>query len=166
MYARFARGRPGAIVVEATGIRDIPSGPLLRISNDSYIDGLSRLVDIVREASAGHTKLFIQCIDFLSIRRRPDPERFLKEFLRITESYRETLNAKDWDERQIRDYLVSLDEASLAKILDERDLESLRMGYRERVTDMHLPQIAELQRFCPTYLQRQHFALKKQVLTG
>ena len=26
-YARFARGRPGAIVVEATGIRDIPSGP-------------------------------------------------------------------------------------------------------------------------------------------
>ena len=27
-YARFARGRPGAIVVEATGIRDIPSGPL------------------------------------------------------------------------------------------------------------------------------------------
>ena len=27
-YERFARGRPGAIVVEATGIRDIPSGPL------------------------------------------------------------------------------------------------------------------------------------------
>jgi len=32
-YARFARGRPGAIVVEATGIRDIPSGPLLRIGD-------------------------------------------------------------------------------------------------------------------------------------
>ena len=29
-YERFARGKPGAIVVEATGIRDIPSGPLLR----------------------------------------------------------------------------------------------------------------------------------------
>ncbi|NDH41996.1 MAG: NADH:flavin oxidoreductase, partial [Gammaproteobacteria bacterium] len=28
-YTRFAEGRPGAIVVEATGIRDIPSGPLL-----------------------------------------------------------------------------------------------------------------------------------------
>ena len=27
-YERFARGKPGAIVVEATGIRDIPSGPL------------------------------------------------------------------------------------------------------------------------------------------
>src|SRR5579871_74425 len=28
-YERFARGRPGAIVLEATGIRDVPSGPLL-----------------------------------------------------------------------------------------------------------------------------------------
>ena len=27
-YGRFAQGKPGAIVVEATGIRDIPSGPL------------------------------------------------------------------------------------------------------------------------------------------
>ena len=25
-YGRFARGRPGAIVVEATGVRDIASG--------------------------------------------------------------------------------------------------------------------------------------------
>jgi hypothetical protein len=33
-YECFARGRPGAIVVEATGIRDIPSGPLLRIGHD------------------------------------------------------------------------------------------------------------------------------------
>src|SRR5262245_16279441 len=30
LYSRFAEGRPGVIVVEATGIRDIPSGPLLR----------------------------------------------------------------------------------------------------------------------------------------
>ena len=33
-YERLARGRPGAIVVEATGIRDVPSGPLLRIGHD------------------------------------------------------------------------------------------------------------------------------------
>ncbi|MBL4892954.1 MAG: hypothetical protein JKX91_14245, partial [Rhizobiaceae bacterium] len=30
-YGRFAQGQPAAIVVEATGIRDVPSGPLLRI---------------------------------------------------------------------------------------------------------------------------------------
>ena len=53
-YERFARGRPGAIVVEATGIRDVPSGPLLRIGHDRNVPGLRRLVDTVREASAGH----------------------------------------------------------------------------------------------------------------
>ena len=52
-YERFARGRPGAIVVEATGIRDIPSGPLLRIGDDRYVAGLRRLTDAVRAASGG-----------------------------------------------------------------------------------------------------------------
>lgn len=33
-YGRFARGRPGVLVVEATGIRDVPSGPLLRAGHD------------------------------------------------------------------------------------------------------------------------------------
>ena len=51
-YRRFAEGRPGALVVEATGIRDVPSGPLLRIGHDRYLDGLRALVDTVREASA------------------------------------------------------------------------------------------------------------------
>src|SRR3981189_589433 len=65
-YRRFARGQPGAIVVEATGVRDIPSGPLLRIGHDRFIPGLRKLVDAVREASGGHTRLFIQIIDFLA----------------------------------------------------------------------------------------------------
>ncbi|HEX8293537.1 MAG TPA: hypothetical protein VF570_17375, partial [Pyrinomonadaceae bacterium] len=39
-YGRFAAGRPGALVVEATGIRDVPSGPLLRIGHDRFIPGL------------------------------------------------------------------------------------------------------------------------------
>ena len=64
-YVRFAEGKPGAIVVEATGIRDIPSGPLLRISDDRYVAGLRRLTDAVRDASDGQTRLLIQLIDFL-----------------------------------------------------------------------------------------------------
>src|SRR5262245_9461323 len=72
-YRRFAQGRPAAIVVEATGIRDVPSGPLLRIGHDRFIAGLSELVRTVREASGGETKLLIQLIDFLTVRRRPDP---------------------------------------------------------------------------------------------
>ena len=44
-YERFARGRPGVLVVEATGIRDVPSGPLLRAGDDRFVEGLSRLVE-------------------------------------------------------------------------------------------------------------------------
>ena len=83
-YGRFARGKPAAIVVEATGIRDVPSGPLLRIGHDRYIDGLEQLVERVREESGGATKLFIQLIDFLAIKRRPKREAFLERFLTIT----------------------------------------------------------------------------------
>src|ERR1700693_4448804 len=68
-YGRFASGLPGAIVVEATGVRDIASGPLLRIGHDRFIPGLRELVEAVRHASEGHTRLFIQVIDFLAVKR-------------------------------------------------------------------------------------------------
>src|ERR1700756_4744073 len=87
-YERFARGRPGAIVVEATGIRDVPSGPLLRIGHDRFLPGLRRLTDAVRRASEGKTRLFIQLIDFLNIRRRPDPARYFAQFLAVTARHR------------------------------------------------------------------------------
>ena len=57
-YRRFAEGRPGAIVVEATGVRGVASGPLLRIGGDRFIDGLKRLVEVVQEASGGYTRLY------------------------------------------------------------------------------------------------------------
>src|SRR4051812_47625339 len=76
-YRRFAEGQPGVIVVEATGIRDVPSGPLLRIGHDRFLPGLTELVQAVKEASGGRTRLFIQIIDFLNIRRRPSKENFL-----------------------------------------------------------------------------------------
>ena len=47
-YGRFAEGRPGVLVVEATGVRDIPSGPLLCIGDDRFIPGLRKLVEVVR----------------------------------------------------------------------------------------------------------------------
>src|SRR6185295_16827925 len=52
-YGRFAKGRPGVLVVEATGVRDIPSGPLLRIGHDRFVPGLKQLVETVKEASGG-----------------------------------------------------------------------------------------------------------------
>src|ERR1700689_3964457 len=77
-YERFARGRPAALVVEATGVRDIASGPLLRIGHDRFLPGLAKLVECVGKASNGETKLLIQVIDFLNIRRRPTAEKYFE----------------------------------------------------------------------------------------
>src|SRR5262245_47469238 len=88
-YERFARGRPGVLVVEATGIRDIPSGPLLRIGHDRFVDGLRRLVATVRERSRAETRLFLQIIDFLTIRRRPAPATYFARFLALQQGHRD-----------------------------------------------------------------------------
>ena len=145
-YARFAEGMPGAIVVEATGIRDIPSGPLLRISDERYVAGLRRLTDAVREASGGRTRLLIQLIDFLTIRRRPQPEAFFNRFLKVTAIHRQRLGMEQQDEQAVRQRLLSLSDAELEDVLSPRELESLRQGYRERVTDTHLPKRFQLPR--------------------
>lgn len=141
-YRRFAEGQPGAIVVEATGIRDVPSGPLLRIGHDRFVPGLRALCDTVREASGGRTKLFIQLIDFLAIKRRVEAEKLISRFLVIDDALRERLGAASDAEARAR--LLALDPAALDDVLGERDRESLRMGHRERVTDVHLAHVREL----------------------
>jgi 2,4-dienoyl-CoA reductase-like NADH-dependent reductase (Old Yellow Enzyme family) len=143
-YECFARGRPGAIVVEATGIREVPSGPLLRIGHDRFLPGLRDLVRVVREASGGETRLFIQIIDFLSIRRRPDPARYFAQFLAITTRHRTAFGRSEVPDADVRAWLATLPRPELEKVLDARELEGLDFGYRERVTDVHLPQIRDL----------------------
>ncbi len=146
-YERFARGQPGALVVEATGIRDIPSGPLLRIGHDRFLPGLAELPRTVRRASGGRTRLFIQLIDFLRIRRRPDPRRYFREFLELTDRHRSLCPGAD--DEGIREMLARLPESEWPRVLSERELESLRFGDRERVTDTGLPHIRDLPRVLP-----------------
>jgi len=148
-YGRFARGRPAAIVVEATGIRDVPSGPLLRIGHDRFIDGLRTLVERVREESCGTTKLFIQLIDFLAIKRRPQRDKFLERFLRITDAHRASLDMAGADEAAVRQRMTGMTDGDLEPVLDARDFEALTKGYREQVNDVHLPHIAELPEVLP-----------------
>ena len=143
-YERFAKGQPGCIVIEATGIREVPSGPLLRIGHDRFIPGLKELSDTVHRASRGQTKLFIQLIDFLSIRRRPDPIKYFQRFLEITDDHRAALDAEDWPDQKIREHLSTLANEELEDILNQREFEDLQMGARERVTDMQLAHIKEL----------------------
>ena len=147
-YGRFAAGRPGAIVVEATGVRDVPSGPLLRIGNDSYISGLKKLVETVREASNGETKLFIQLIDFLRINRRPTSEKYFQKYLRITDKHR-AFFYNELSDDEIRIKLDELTDEALTKALTAREYEAYSRGYRERVTDVGLDHIRDLPQTLP-----------------
>ncbi len=146
-YERFAKGQPGAIVVEATGIRDVPSGPLLRVGDDRFLPGLSELVAAVRRASGGKTKVFLQIIDFLSIRRRPEKEVFLSRFLQISDGLKEKLSVKgDVEARRV---LLTLSDEELRSVLSEREWHDLQFGARELVTDLHVPSVRDLPRVLP-----------------
>jgi 2,4-dienoyl-CoA reductase-like NADH-dependent reductase (Old Yellow Enzyme family) len=139
----MAAGRPGAIVVEATGIRDVASGPLLRIGHDRFLPGLQELVETVRRASGGRTRLLIQIIDFLSIRRRPEPEKFFARYLEVTDRHRQVLG-EELSDPALRAALALLGDDELEEVLSERELESLRFGFRERVTDLDQRHIRDL----------------------
>ena len=149
-YGRFADGRPGAIVVEATGIRDVPSGPLLRIGHDRFIPGLRELAETVRRRSGGETRLFIQIIDFLAIRRRPPVDKFVRRFLALRGEHRDRFPGEAAaDDDAFREQLLALPHDELLALLSARERDDLQMGYRERVTDTHLPHVAELPRVLP-----------------
>ena len=155
-YGRFAAGPPGVLVAEATGIRDIPSGPLMRIGHDRFVPGLKALVDRVREESDGHTRFLIQIIDFLSVRRRPDPATWFGRYWAPAAAHRERLAQQTGDERwldadeaELREAVAAGDDALHGAVLEARELRDLRYGYREGVNDVQLPHVEELPRTLP-----------------
>ncbi len=156
-YARFAEGRPGVIVVEATGVRDVPSGPLLRIGHERFVPGLKKLVQAVRQASGGETRLFIQLIDFLRIKRRPSKEAYFERFLAIRDYHHERAaevlgeeSLRTMHEAGLRARLLTLPDETLQQILGKREMEDYLYGYRERVSDTHLEHVRELPQVLPT----------------
>ena len=80
-YERFARGQPGAPRGRGDRHPRRAERPAAPDRARPLSPGLAELVRTVRAASGGRTRLFIQIIDFLRIRRRPEPERFFREFL-------------------------------------------------------------------------------------
>ena len=155
-YRRFAAGRPGAIVVEATGIRDVPSGPLLRIGDDRFVAGLRELVEAVREASEGETALLIQCIDFLAVKRRPAPEQFFTRFLMLDAAHKQRLaahlNEPRWceaEDAEVRRVLSTGDDAMHEAVLRSRELRDLHYGYREQVGDIEHEHVRRLPEVLP-----------------
>jgi 2,4-dienoyl-CoA reductase-like NADH-dependent reductase (Old Yellow Enzyme family) len=66
-YLRFARGEPGLLVIEAMGVTETKSGPLLRASHERFVPGLR---DLVRDLHASSpTRVAAQIIHFLKISR-------------------------------------------------------------------------------------------------
>ena len=66
-YVRYAKGGVGLIVVEAMAVHEAKSGPLLRISSDEFVPGLTDLVD--RCHAEGPSMVVPQIIHFLKIAR-------------------------------------------------------------------------------------------------
>ncbi|MCY2959703.1 MAG: NADH:flavin oxidoreductase [Planctomycetota bacterium] len=155
-YGRFADGEPGVLVVEATGVRDVPSGPLLRVGDDRFVPGLTRLADVVRARSRGRTRLFLQVLDFLAVKRRPAKETWVRRFFKLRDEHRQRLARlaggaaiAGLEDAALREALLALPHATLLAILDPREAEELEKGYRERVTDVTLPHVRDLPRVLP-----------------
>jgi 2,4-dienoyl-CoA reductase-like NADH-dependent reductase (Old Yellow Enzyme family) len=66
-YVRYAQGRVGLIVVEATAIHQAKSGPLLRLGADEFIAGHAELARRVHDTS--DSKVVPQIIHFMKVAR-------------------------------------------------------------------------------------------------
>lgn len=66
-YVRFAKGGVGLVVLEAMAVHSAKSGPLLRISSDDFVPGLSDLRSRIHDA--GPSKVVPQIIHFLKVAR-------------------------------------------------------------------------------------------------
>lgn len=122
-YVRYAKGGPGTIVLEAMGIRDIASGPLLRIGHDRYVPALRDLAAEIHDA--GDVRVLPQVIDFLRIARRA-PERALA---RLEERYP---GCSSWSEDELRARLTP------------REWRDYAYGYRQQIEDLGLDEIRKL----------------------
>ncbi len=132
IYLRYAEGGAGMIVLEATGVRDVASGPLLRLSHDRYVPGLAALVAEMR----ARTRALVvpQVIDFLKVaRRKPAREQL------------EGLVARG----RLPEAALSLPEGAFEAELerwlpDPRDRRDFLFGYRQTIEDLSTSEIRAL----------------------
>lgn len=122
-YLRYAKGEAGMIVLEAMGIRDVASGPLLRISHDRFVPGLRTLVDEIH--ATADVRVIPQVIDFLKISRR-DPARALA---RLEPRYP---GCSGWSEDELQ------------ARLSPRDWRDYAFGWRQQIEDLSEAEILAL----------------------
>lgn len=132
IYLRYAEGGAGMIVLEATGVRDIASGPLLRLSHDRYVPGLASLVEEIKRRT--DALVVPQIIDFLKIARRKPTRVFMEGEVRAGRLPESMLALSDAEF-----------EANLERHLpDPRRRRDFLHGYRQRIEDLGLDEIQRI----------------------
>jgi hypothetical protein len=86
-YRRFAEGRPGVLVVEATGVRDIPSGPLLRIGDDRFIPGCASSSRLCAKRVVARRCCLFRSSTF-SREATAEKEKYFQRFLSVDDHHR------------------------------------------------------------------------------
>jgi 2,4-dienoyl-CoA reductase-like NADH-dependent reductase (Old Yellow Enzyme family) len=132
IYLRYARGGAGMIVLEATGIRDVASGPLLRLSDDRFVPGLTRLREEMRAVSP--SLVVPQIIDFLKIARRKPTREFLEGMVRRGRLPQGVLLLSD----------AEFEQEHARWLPDARDRRDFLNGYRQTIEDLDLTEIRRI----------------------
>ena len=132
IYLRYALGGAGMIVLEATGIRDVASGPLLRLSHDRFVPGLKALRDEMRAVS--DSIVIPQIIDFLKIATRKPTRVFMQEAVRRGAMAESVLAVSDAEfEADLERYLPT-----------PRLRRDFLCGYRQTIEDLSLAEIRQI----------------------
>ncbi|MHB8620515.1 MAG: NADH:flavin oxidoreductase [Chloroflexota bacterium] len=135
IYLRYAQGGVGMIVLEAMGIRDVASGPLLRIGHDRYIPALARLVAGMH--AAGDSLVIPQIIDFLKISTRKPTRQFMEGLVKRGQLPETVLALTD---QQF--------EAGYERYLPTPRLrQDFLYGYRQTIEDLGLDEIHQIPRW-------------------
>ena len=132
IYLRYALGGAGMIVLEAIGIRDVASGPLLRLSDDRFVPGLRTLREEMRSVSA--SLVIPQIIDFLKIARRKPTREFLEGMVRKGRLPGRVLDLSDAE-------FEAQHEAWLPVARERRDF---LHGYRQTIEDLGREEIRRI----------------------
>ena len=132
IYLRYARGGAGMIVLEATGIRDVASGPLLRLSHDRYVPGLATLASEMHALSP--SLVVPQIIDFLKIATRKPTRAFIEGMVRRGQLAPSALGVSDQEfEGRLEAWLP-----------DPRPRRDFLYGYRQTIEDLDLEEIRRI----------------------
>lgn len=132
IYLRYALGGAGMIVLEAIGIRDVASGPLLRLGHDRYVPGLRALRDEMRAVSG--SLVIPQIIDFLKIATRKPTRAFIEGMVKRGKLPASALALTD----------VEFEANLTAHLSDPRLRRDFLYGYRQTTEDLDLAEIRRI----------------------